>query len=155
MLTLDILKDISIVIAGAIALITFVTGTMEYRRRGKQERAETFVHMRRRFQESPTFRHILDLVTTDDPTLANISIQDRRNLVGFLEEVGLLVNSGLLKPEVARLMFGWYVELVDQSQHFWTGLEPDSDYWHLFRRFAERMRSLKGRPPAPDEHMNF
>lgn len=140
---LNTTKDLSIVIAGVIALVTFVTGTLEYRRRGRHERAETFVTMRRRFHDSGEFRHILDMLSTDDPRLRDASHQERRNLVGYLEEVGLMVNSGLLKPAVAKFMFGSYVELVTRSEHFWDGLDPDSEHWTVFRRFSRRLESVQ------------
>lgn len=152
---LESIKDGSIVLAGAIALVTFVTGTLEYRRRGRQERAETFVQMRRRFQENPLFRRSLDLLSSDDPTVVEVSVQDRRNLVGFLEEVGLMVNSGLLRPEVAKLMFGVYVDLVDKSEHFWEGLNRESKDWTVFHRLRDRLRNLDVECLARDARLKF
>lgn len=148
-------KDVSIIVAGLIALITFVTGTLEYRRRGRQERAETFMQMRRRFQESPEFRLILDLVTKNDPTVAHVNSQERRNLAGFLEEVGLMVNSGLIRPEVARVMFGVYVDLVKNSPSFWEGLEPESPDWTMFRRLSKILDDVGKRPPASNNRLRF
>ena len=48
-------------------------------------------------------------------------IQDRRNFVGFLEEVAVMVNSGLIKKEVAHYMFGCYVLLTDRCDELWDG----------------------------------
>jgi hypothetical protein len=152
---LETTKDISIVIAGLIALVTFVTGTVEYRRRGRHERAETFVQMRRRFQESPVFKSLLDLLSRNDPAVRDVSVQDRRNLVGFLEEIGLMVNSGLLRIEVARLMFGVYVDLVNNCEGFWDGLDRESEDWTMFRRFTDRLRKVGKNPPAPDSRLRF
>lgn len=123
-------------------MTTFFTGAVEYWKRGRQERAEHFVQMRRRFLESPEHREILDLLQAHDPSIADYSVQAKRNFVGFLEEVALMVNSGLIRQDVAHYMFGYYLRLVDENEPFWIGMDRDSEYWTLFRRFASRMRSL-------------
>ncbi|RYG75324.1 hypothetical protein EON77_11335, partial [bacterium] len=102
-------KDVSIVVAGFVAFITLWTGMAQWARAQHAARAEQFVAMRRRFLEDLTFRRLLDLLANGSADLSRESVQDRRNLVGFLEEVGLLVNSGLLRFQVARYMFGPYV----------------------------------------------
>ena len=140
---LSFVKDVSIIIAGLVTLITFMTGVVQYVRQGRQMRASQFIEMRRRFLEESSFRGILNLLATDDVKLKETPIQERRNLVGFLEEVALMVNSGILKPEVAHYMFGYYVLLVDGSENFWHGLNKDSEYWSLFHAFARTMMLQK------------
>jgi hypothetical protein len=142
--TLSLVKDVSITLASIITLITFVTGVAQYIRQGHQARATQFVEMRRRFLEDASFRDILNLLASDHPALKDVPIQDRRNFVGFLEEVALMVNSKVLRPEVAHYMFGYYVLLVDGSQHFWEDLDRSSEYWALFRTFASRMKRQRG-----------
>lgn len=133
---LDQIKDWSIIAAGVVALTTFWFGLLQYRRENHNRRAEQFVSLRRRFLEDPLFREILNMLPHDDPKLAQISIQDRRNFLGFLEELALMVNSGLIKPEVARYMFGYYVCLANSSVHIWSGLDKESVYWTVFRTYA-------------------
>ncbi len=146
---LNTIKDWSIVTAGLIALITWMVSSLESRRRGRQERAQNFIMMRRRFLETPQYREILDQLREDSPELANHSIQERRNFVGFLEEVALMTNSKLITEDVAHYMFGYYVCLTHQSTHFWAGMDRDSEYWSLFRNFAERLGKRKSHT---DEH---
>ncbi len=141
--SLTVVKDVSIIIAGAVTLITFMMGVIQYARQGHDARASQFVQMRRRFLEDPAFRELLNLLARDDPRLAQMPIQDRRNFVGFFEEVALMVNSRIIKPGVAHYMFGYYVRLVDRSEHFWEGLDRDSVYWQVFRQFAHQMRVVK------------
>ena len=139
---LDFWKDIAIIFGGVLALTTFLSGALEYIRQGHQHRAANFIQMRRRFLEDPLFRDILNLLASDPPSLRNTPIQDRRNFVGFLEEVAVMVNSGLIKKEVAHYMFGYYVLLTERCEHFWEGLDRESQYWSVFRRFAQDMRAL-------------
>ena len=139
---LDYWKNWAIIAAGVVALTTFLTGVLEYVRQGHQHRAQNFVQMRRRFLETPEYRRILDQLAKDDPSLRNESVQEKRNFVGFLEEVALMVNSKLIKREVAHYMFGYYVLLTARSQHFWEGLDRDSQYWTVFRGFSDEMERM-------------
>lgn len=149
MQALEFWKDLAIILAGVVAVTTFFSGVLEYARQGHQHRAEQFVQMRRRFLETELFREILNLLATDDPRLAEVPIQDRRNFGGFLEEVALMVNSGLIRPRVAFYMFGDYVVLADKSQHFWAGLDKGGPYWTVFRQFAQLVREMSNTPPEP------
>lgn len=151
---LTTVKDVSIVVAGIVAFIGLLSGAIEYRRRGRQERAQHFLDSRRRFLEDPSFRHILNLLATDDAGLSAIPIQERRNLVGFLEEVALMVDSKLIRLEVAHYMYGYYVLLVANSKHFWVGLDPDSQYWAVFRQFANKLRNA-AKLPAEKSELTF
>lgn len=151
-MNLDTVKDLSIIGAGVVALTTFLSGVVEYARQNHTRRAEQFVLMRRRFLEDPLFRDILNCLPADEPQLATFPIQDRRNFIGFLEEVALMVNSRIIKRDIAHYMFGYYVQLVDKSQHLWAGLDRDSVYWTVFRNFAAMMRRLG---PAPVDDLRF
>lgn len=138
---LDVQKDFAIIAGSVIALVTFLSGVLEFARQSHLRRAEQFLHMRRRFLETPLFQEILRLLATDDPRLREIPVQDRRNFGGFLEEVALMVNSRLISREVAHYMFGHYVILTERSTHFWDGLDRQGTYWQLFHRFAEEMKA--------------
>jgi hypothetical protein len=139
-------KDLAIILAGIVALITFFFGVLEYWRQNNQNRASRFVEMRRRFLENELFRTILNLLATDDPRLREISIQDRRNFGGFLEEVALMVNSKMIAPAVALYMFGDYVLMTNRSENFWHGLNKEGLYWTVFREFAAEMERERALP---------
>ena len=98
--------------------------------------------MRRRFLEEKSFQGILTKIHDGCPEIGQTSIQDRRNLVGYFEEVALMMNSGLIRPEVAHYMFGYYVLLIDDCESFWQDLDRLGDYWAVFRAFAARMKSM-------------
>lgn len=136
---LDFVKDLSIILAGGIAVVTFMTGTVQYIRQGRQQRASQFIEMRRRFFDDPTFKQMLTALASESPAVNGFPVQERRNLVGILEEVALLVDTRLIRPEVAYYMFGYYVRLIDNSPVFWDGLEKDGEYWRVFREFAASM----------------
>lgn len=143
MFTLSQLKDLAIILAGAVALITFLHGVLEYVRQGAQQRSQQFVEMRRRFLENATFRDICDLLIVDDPRLRTIPVQDKRNFGGFLEEIALMVNSGLISLETAHYMFSYYILSCWRSDNFWANIDREEIYWSLFRDFAAEMQRLE------------
>ncbi len=143
MIDLGLVKDIAIVCGGVVALVTFVRGFFEYVRQGTQRRAEQFVQMRRRLKENKVFYEICSLLDTDDPKLAAVPLQDRYDFLGFFEEIVLLTNSGLLRKEVAYYMFAYYAIECWDSTHFWENINRDSNYWKLFRDFAEQMKQMQ------------
>lgn len=144
MLSLEVVKDYALVVGGAAALTTFLTGVVEYARQANLRRGEAFIAMRRRFLEDPLFREILNLLDQDDPRLAELPVQDRRNFVGFLEEVAILCESRMIRREIAHYMFGRYVSLADASENLWRGLHKEDRYWTLFRRYARDNRAMEG-----------
>lgn len=146
---LTTLKDFAIVLAGVIALTTFLSGVLEYSRQGRSRRAEHFVDMRRRFLENDSFRQLLNLLPGDDVRLKEVSNQERRNFIGFLEEVALMVNSRIIRREVAHYMFGYYVGLAAKSENLWIGLDKESVYWTVFRQFAKSLSEVKRAAPDP------
>lgn len=146
MWNIALLKDVSIIIAGVIAFLTLWQGLFQYSRQGHATRASQFIQMRRRFLEDETFRTILNLIATNDGRVSEVAIQDRRNLVGFLEEVALMMNSGLIRPEVAHYMFGYYALKIDSCAEFWTDLDRESKYWQVFREFVHQMSLINDGP---------
>jgi hypothetical protein len=136
------IKDFSIIVGGAIAFITLWQGLFQYTRQNHAARANQFIQMRRRFLEEKSFQEILTLIHENCDDISTKSIQDRRNLVGYFEEVALMVNSGLIRPEVAHYMFGYYVVLIDDCEKFWEGLDRQGDYWAVFRAFVGKMRTM-------------
>lgn len=141
--SLSVTKDIAIIAGTVIALIGFLFGALEFVRQHRQARMQAFVEMRRRFLETPRFREILDMIAVDDERLRQVSVQDKRNFLGFLEEIALLVRSGVIRREVAGYMFGHYVMLSRRSQNLWHGLDPESMYWTVFHRFADEMERFE------------
>ncbi len=140
---LSVLKDIAIVLGAALALLTFINGFLEYRQQGRQKRADQFVLIRRRLKENDIFKLLTDLALRNDPALATMSAADKRDLLGLLEEVALMMNSGLIRKEVAHYMFGSYVLACYESSYFWQNLDRNDMYWSLFVDFARQMQAVE------------
>lgn len=142
-----VIGGLAAVFGGLIALVTFVKSVLEYVNQGVQKRAEHFIEMRRRLKENETFKQLCALLETDDPALAAIPFADKRDFLGFFEEVALMLNSGLIRKEVVHYMFGYYALRCWESEHFWQngnhGVNRDSIYWSLFRDFTQRMQEAE------------
>ncbi|HEV3458257.1 MAG TPA: hypothetical protein VHG32_16985 [Thermoanaerobaculia bacterium] len=142
--TLSNAKDLAAIGGALVALAALVRGVIEYSHQGAQKRAEHFLEMRKRFVENSVFRDICALLETDAPQLRDVPFKEKRDLLGFFEEIALLMNSGLIRPQVAHYMFGYYAIRCSESNHFWVDVSRESIYWSLFRDFVQSMTEREG-----------
>ena len=136
-------KDAAAALGALVALLTLIKGVYEYAKQGAQKRAAQFVEMRRRFKENDTFKEIASFIEDNDPKLSSMPFKDKREYLGFFEEVALMVNSGLIKPEVAHYMFGYYAIRCWENDAFCGDVNRDSLYWSLFKEFVAKMKSIE------------
>lgn len=136
-------KDLATIVGAVVAFVTLLKGVIEYTKQGAQKRAEHFIEMRKRLKENLTFKQICALTEGNDEQLKKLQFSDKRDFLGFFEEVALMVNSGLIKKEVAHYMFGYYALRCWESDSFWMGVNRDSPYWALFKDFATQMKEVE------------
>ncbi len=134
------LQNIVSIIGMVTGLSGLYIGLHEYIRQGRQKRFECY----RGFQEQISARavefNLIGLLETDDPSLADISIQKRSEFIGLFESVSIALNSRLLSEEAVYNFFGYYTLQLDVSTHFWSGLGKDLPFWSEFNRLAKRMQ---------------
>jgi len=140
---MDIILDITAIVASMIALFTLVLGVIEYARQGAVKRVDHFIEMRHRFKSNEKFRTIAELIEEDDETLRKIPYGDKRDFLGFFEEIALSLNSGLIHKQVVHYMFGYYAIRCWESSNFWCDLNRNSNYWQLFRDFVDQMKEVE------------
>ena len=136
-------RDVAAIVGVTIALVTLIKAVFEYSSHGAQKRAEHFLAMRQRFKGNESFRSLCAMLDGDDRELADVAFKEKRDLLGFFEEVALMVNSHLIREPVAHYMFGYYAVRCYQSDQFWNGVNRDSSYWSLFTDFAKRMEAME------------
>jgi hypothetical protein len=141
--TSDDARNVATIVGVAIAALALVKGLYEYSQQGRQKRAEHFIAMRKRFKENAAFIELCDLLEDEDPKLAQMPFKQKRDFLGFFEEVAIMVNSRLLRPEVAHYMFGYYIIDCWRSDSFWQNLDRDSNYVSLFKNFALEMIAIE------------
>jgi hypothetical protein len=145
---------LTLAIAGggtATGLVTLARGLAEYRLQGRQKRADRFFALRESLKNDRGFSELAELLDEGaspdrklaaeaDRKLEAIPFRIKRNYLGLFEEVALALNSGLIRPEVAHYMFGYYAILCEESDSFWNNVGRASAYWSLFRVFYARMK---------------
>jgi hypothetical protein len=137
-------KDVAEIVGVCIALITLIKGVIEFRLQGTQKRAEQFLQMRDRYAE---FSELCALLEHNDDVgnkqLQEMSFKLKRDFLGLYEEIALMMNSGILRPQVAHYMFGYYALRCAENNAFWQGLNYESSYWSLFRDFVNQMKQVE------------
>lgn len=100
--------------------------------------------MREEFRKNKRFGKIFKALDgdIDAKSWGKITDDDATELASFLEEIAVLVQSGVLPSKLVSYFFGYYaIEIVDNTEFMKkidpTGQEP---YWQLLRRFAEMMK---------------
>ena len=91
--------DYSILITNAIAIVsivlaisTAIVGLKQYRLQGKQKRATFFIELRRKLKDNPMFKKICTLIEEDSIDLRDVAFAEKRDFLGFFEEVSLMMN---------------------------------------------------------------
>jgi len=134
---------IATLIGALVALITLIKGVFEYTRQGAQKRADHFFELRKRYKENEKFMEIIALLDNEDPKVAEIPFKQRRDFLGFYEEIAIAVNSGLVRAPVAHYMFGYYAIKCWEDENFSGDVHKDSAYWALMSSFVDRMKAIE------------
>lgn len=139
-------KDIASFILALVGLITLIFGLFQYKKGLLQKRSEQFLRMRERYVDNPEFQELFLLLETDDERLRNLPYKIKLKFLGFYEELALMVNSGLIKKEVAFYMFAYHAIRIWESNNFWffnntretssSEFNRESIYWSLFKKFT-------------------
>lgn len=130
----------SAVVGVVVVLLTFIKAVWEYTQQGVQKRAQAYLDLQNKFLEDVEHRQICVLLETDDVGLSSVSSEQKLKFLGFYEQVALMLNSNLLREEVAHYMFGFYAIKCLDSTHFWSDNDKNNQYWALFCSFAKRMK---------------
>ncbi|WP_375467795.1 hypothetical protein [uncultured Nostoc sp.] len=143
LMTLDDYRNIAIIMGTFVALLTWIKGVYEYTRQLAQKRSEQYAEIRKRFRESKVISKLISMLETNDSYLAEVSWSEKVELLGFYEDIALMVNSGIIKRNVAFYMFGYYAIRCWESNYFWADVNRNSPYWSLFRNFVNEMKAAE------------
>jgi hypothetical protein len=143
-----------------VGMVTLIKTLFEYTNQNSMKRFEKFQEMRKRFKEDTRFQEICFLLEDDSKQLQEVHFKDKRDFLGFFEEIALMHNSSLLKTQVAHYMFGYYAIRCYESENFWRGVNRNSYYWAIFCKFARDMKAIEetildGATPGQLEQFRF
>jgi len=139
------ITDISTVLAIISGSFALIKGVLEYSRQAAQKRAEHLIRLRRDFYEQKGFDEIREMLAQDDPALAKVDVQKRLHFLSFIDELALLVKSGLVSKEIAYYMFGFFVIKSVENKAMWAGIiKPErGDDWEIFNQLYNQMSAIR------------
>jgi len=113
-------------------------------REGRLKRFENFQHMQSRYRQDSSIQAVFrwlysDQYHGDKEKRSPATTKNKLDFMGFYEELALMVNSGIMRPEAAYYTFG--VDAVE----FWNEVRD----WHndptgaLFNAFVEKVQEFQ------------
>ena len=133
------LETIIKTILAIVGLITFGRAVYEYRQQRIDKRAQQFLSLRANLRENPAFQNILSHLYSDSD-FSSVSDVDRIEFMGFYEDLAFLMNSCLLKKQVAFYMFGGDVTKAWLNDNFWSKERKDEKKWAFLKDFVDQMQ---------------
>lgn len=118
----------------------------------KLERVKFFLDQHRRLFDDEDLKIVLQYLDGDDPRLADEECWERnRKFAVFIEEVELLIRSGMLDADACQYMFGYYANCAFNGQNFRRGLNFDENHWFLFSEFAKKYEQFSQKSKLDSE----
>jgi hypothetical protein len=132
-------------IAAAITfLLTFFKSIFEYTRENSLKRFEKYQEMTREWNDDDDIQEICRLLEEENSSaLRTYDAKKKRDFVEHYEDVAVMYESGLMRRSIAFYMFGYYAIRCFESEDFRVGIEMESSYYALFRRFAKEMAQIE------------
>jgi hypothetical protein len=132
-------------IVGVFALlVTVIRALYEYSKQNRLARFDKYEQLSKGWSEDKEIQEIISLLD-DDPQgeLLKMPRSRKEAFVGVYEEIALMLESGILKKQIAYYMFGYHTIRCYENKDFWTKeMDRESPYWTLFRRFAQQMKKI-------------
>ena len=127
------------ILVALVACVTLVIGIFKYSIQVKQNRVQYLFNILKLLKRDEIFKNINAQLIPENKSneLNKIPIIDRCNYLWIFEEIAVMKNSGLIKPDVAFYMFGYYAVKCWNNTLFWENLEKEDKYWSLFNKFAK------------------
>jgi NDP-sugar pyrophosphorylase family protein len=140
---LNIIKAIAITGTSIVAIITLIKGYLEYKLTSTQKRSEFYERLGTKLETDETLKLIIHYLETNDTEIRNLARFERYKFLRFYEDIALIMNSDLIKPEIAHYMFSYYAVKCFDSDDFWHDIERNSIYWRVFNEFVEKMKKME------------
>lgn len=110
------------------------------------ERVKFFLEQHRRLFDDDDLKRVLRHLDGDDIELAEEeNWEAKRKFAVFIEEVELLIRSGMLDADACQYMFGYYAHCAYDGKNFKIGIDLQEEYWALFFDFAKEYPEFKKR----------
>jgi hypothetical protein len=147
------------VLGWVVGLLTFMKAVHEYVLKNRLIRFEKFEQIDRVFFDGGEREKLWGLLLHDkDAYFSDFELGSRMSLAGYIEHIGLMVNSGLISKEVAHSTWGAGVIACWESATFWDHVNKKDGHWIVYQRFYELMKGYDvqaKREPSPASRYRF
>ena len=89
-----------------------------------------------------SFTHKQSKSRSNNPAESNSNVG-----MGFFEDIAFLMNSGLIRKEVASYMFAGDAIKAWNDDLFWSNDSREHPYWSLLKDFVSEMKDYETRLP--------
>ena len=143
---MELAKDIFVLVGGTIGLLAFAKGIVELIESNAMRRYEKFQHMSVRFDESPDIQKVCAFLhDNESQATGDLTKQQKEVFICFLEEIYFMMNSGIMKRDLALYTFGYYAAMAIDSEQFWHDLRKSDPFYVHFLRFCKLAQSQRSR----------
>ena len=139
-----VLELLPLAIATA-AIVTIILAGLEFRKKNKLTRIEMYLKMRDYYARDKNLKKVCSALDGSKKKVKKLTHRQKRQFLGTMESVALLVNSKVINKYVAMYMVGYYVIAAYECDDFWVKgkLEKTEPIWALFTSFYEQNRRLR------------
>jgi hypothetical protein len=113
-------------------------------REGRLKRFENFQQMQSRYRQDPSIQAVFrslypEQYRGDTGKQPSATTKNKLDFMGFYEELAIMVNSGIMRPDAAYYTFG--VDAVEfwKKEQYWH----DDPTWKLFNSFVQNAKRFQ------------
>ncbi len=137
-----------------LAVATLIKGLLEWRVQNRLSRFDKFQHMRVKLKSNESFKTILRLAEHDSVELRSVDFSEKRDLLGFFEEIAIMYRNKLIGKDLCWYMFGYYAIRLYESTNFWGDVNRNAIYWSVFDDFAKDMKKTESDKLRSQQRIN-
>ena len=140
---MELAKDLFTAASTIIALSVFLKGVIEFVHSNAIRRYEKFHQMSVRFDENAEIQKVCDLLHGANGSAETLTTQQKEVFICFLEEIYFMMNTGIMKRDLALYTFGYYGKMALDSEQFWQGLNKNEPFYVHFVEFCRLASSYR------------
>jgi hypothetical protein len=134
-------------VSTVVAVLALVKGVIEFVRLNAIRRYEKFHEMSVRFDENADIQKVCTVLEGSDNVEGALRMHEKEVFICFLEEIYFMMNSGIMKRDLALYTFGYYGRLAVESTEFCQGLSRGEAFHTQFLEFCSLAKAFR---PTPD-----
>lgn len=160
---MDQLAELLTAAGTLVALLALLQAVLEFVDSNAIRRYEKFHEMSRRFDDNLYIQRVIAWLHRPDKSIAwcsedlpGLTMPEKEKFACFMEEIYYMMNSNIVRDEVALYTYGYYVKLTLADPHFYRGLKKCPPYAIESRGDLEAFcRTFKEDCPGWSNYIDF